>query len=571
METKKYILDFSTSYCTTQSELLSSEKFERLLSSYLTRKIKEEHPDVLALQSLSLSKHDFTSDFLKVIKKLHIFTIEELFKMSADTVTLRYLEPYYKERLLRVLNMFYDHWRSLERYATISNPSKDREMSPHVFISQNDMFRQLVLSTYRTIEEKIAGRKSKAYRQLSAGSMIGLILNHYYDHPLPEPYMNILHNVPIVEHVLIQPPVNVSSSRNTRDGIFEELHNDPLKNIEPLSGSDWFGFPVLVGKLVALVYVHKNYLMHGVALANLFEFADLSDVEKPDMIYIFGGEDKTPYIGYYKDKLHNIYLGYGSYSTEYDYFGYMKKMLLTLHNVTMIDRGMLPIHGAMIRLTLEHNEKRNIVIIGDSGAGKSETIEALRLVADTKIKHMNVIYDDMGVFHYDKDGAIRSHGTEIGAFVRVDDLDKGYAFKQMDRGIFMNIDKTNARVIIPIEAYKTIARSYPIDAVLYANNYTAHDGIRSLETLDEVLDVFEKGRRFAKGTTTETGLVETYFANPFGPVQQQNETQLLLKKYMDDLMQSGVFIGELNTQLACENMQAKGPERAAEALLEYLI
>ena len=31
--------------------------------------------------------------------------------------------------------------------------------------------------------------------------------------------------------------------------------------------------------------------------------------------------------------------------------------------------------------------------------------------------------------------------------------------------------------------------------------------------------VFVWGARKAKGTTTETGLVESYFANPFGPVQ----------------------------------------------------
>ena len=38
-------------------------------------------------------------------------------------------------------------------------------------------------------------------------------------------------------------------------------------------------------------------------------------------------------------------LGYISHCEEIDYFGYMKKMTLTLHNLIMIKRGYLPIHG----------------------------------------------------------------------------------------------------------------------------------------------------------------------------------------------------------------------------------
>ena len=33
----------------------------------------------------------------------------------------------------------------------------------------------------------------------------------------------------------------------------------------------------------------------------------------------------------------------------------------------------------------------------------------------------------------------------------------------------------------------------------------------------EAIEVFKRGARMAKGTTTEKGLVNSYFANPFGP------------------------------------------------------
>ena len=89
-------------------------------------------------------------------------------------------------------------------------------------------------------------------------------------------------------------------------------------------------------------------------------------------------------------------IGYVSYSENYDYFGYMKKMVLTLYNVKMINEKKLPLHGAMIELTLKNGKRSNIIIIGDSGAGKSETLEAFRIMAEEEIKEMKTIFDDMG-------------------------------------------------------------------------------------------------------------------------------------------------------------------------------
>jgi hypothetical protein len=63
-------------------------------------------------------------------------------------------------------------------------------------------------------------------------------------------------------------------------------------------------------------------------------------------------------------------LGFVSRLDKNDYFGYLKKMLLTLHNLAMIDQKKLPIHGAMVSIVLNNDETKNIVVVGDSGAGK---------------------------------------------------------------------------------------------------------------------------------------------------------------------------------------------------------
>ena len=265
-------------------------------------------------------------------------------------------------------------------------------------------------------------------------------------------------------------------------------------------------------------------------------------------------------------------LGYINHSDEVDYFGYIKKMSLTLHNLRMIDKGWLPIHGAMVNIVLKNGKTANVVIMGDSGAGKSESIEAFRALSEDYISEMTVIFDDMGTFKI-KDGEIYGYGTEIGAFVRLDDLDQGYAFKEMDRSIFMNPDKVNARLIMPITPYKKIVQGHKVDFFFYANNYSKVEDGKSLEyfeTPEEAIKVFRAGARMAKGTTTEKGLVESFFANPFGPAQKEKETDVLINEYFDTMFKSGVKVGQIKTALGVKGQEKNGPKNAALQLFEEI-
>lgn len=146
-------------------------------------------------------------------------------------------------------------------------------------------------------------------------------------------------------------------------------------------------------------------------------------------------------------------------------------MILTLHNLIMIKRGNLPIHGAMVNIQMKNGKHANVVIMGDSGAGKSESLEAFRTMSEEYISNMTVIFDDMGTFK-EINGEVYGYGTEIGAFVRLDDLAQGYAFREIDRSIFMNPDKINARLVMPVSPYSEIVKGYKIDVLLYANNFT---------------------------------------------------------------------------------------------------
>ena len=68
---------------------------------------------------------------------------------------------------------------------------------------------------------------------------------------------------------------------------------------------------------------------------------------------------------------------------RFGYFGYLKKMILTLHNVVMMKRGLLPFHGA-IGPRAEGRRQAGVLIIGDTATGKSETLEAFRSWAATE-------------------------------------------------------------------------------------------------------------------------------------------------------------------------------------------
>jgi hypothetical protein len=86
-----------------------------------------------------------------------------------------------------------------------------------------------------------------------------------------------------------------------------------------------------------------------------------------------------------------------------------------------------------------------------------------------------VIADDMGSIDMDEQGQLIGYGTEMGAFVRLDDLQSGYALGQIDRTIIMNPEQVNARVVMPVTRYEYIMEGTPIDCVLYANNYDVVD------------------------------------------------------------------------------------------------
>jgi len=166
------------------------------------------------------------------------------------------------------------------------------------------------------------------------------------------------------------------------------------------------------------------------------------------------------------------------------------------------------------------------------------------------------------------------YGTEIGAFVRLDDLQQGYAFGQIDRAIIMSPQKMNARAVLPVTTLANVLRGYPIDFLLYANNYEEvdenHPIIERFRSKDKAIRVFREGMTMAKGTTTSSGIVHTYFANIFGPPQYRDLHEHLTSKYFQAAFDSGIFVGQIRTRLGISGWETKGPEEGARALFNLI-
>ena len=564
---RQVVLNFSEKFCKTEIEVLNSDCFKEVWSKYVKHVFATENQSLLPVLTI-FPKSKVVNYTVDLFKFLLSFTVEEI--ENFNPFYAKALEM--KDVLYDLVQNFYDYWRRLERYAVVLNRATKDGVESTSFVSAQSTFNNVILSTYRTISEKLFGQSFPIYRQLPAGVNAALLLSRNEWMKKESPYY-FLAKSDAIEQIVIRPPFISYSAKNKRTGTYPEVKVNPIEKIrDNFKAVEFYCYAAKVGSALAYVYFHRDYLAHGITIGNLFEFVPLSACkgQKPDLLYVFGA-DYDGESEFYHDKENDIYVGIAPHNDSIDYFGYMKKMLLTLYNTKMIDNGFLPIHGACVHITMKNGTTKNVVIMGDSGAGKSESLEALSEMAGDNISSQLTVFDDMGTFKVEN-GKVIAYGTEIGAFVRLDDMTSGYAYREMDRAIFMNPDKTNSRLVIPVATYPQIMKGYKVDMYLYANNYDeeCESEIEFYDNAEEAKKIFIRGARRAKGTTQEMGMTESFFANPFGPVQREADTRVIIDKVFDALFKTGVPVGNLHTRLAVPGMEHDGPALAAKKLFELL-
>lgn len=567
--------------CTQPTQVLQSGQALAVIQNYLNdlQRRNSVHLKVLRGQDVT-GDRDNPSEAAQALARLLALLCDLSWReigVRAPDLAALVNEP---TELAAMVEELYDHWRRYERFLIFegrADDSRDQSIEGHrPFITNNQDLSSLIREAYRRIEHNLRGHWPRVYRQVPAGANMSLLVQPI-NWQNPGGVYQMLDAIRVIRLGLLVPPVTLYPRRTTRKGKFVQVFEHPLEGVE-LDPQQWLCLPMRVGELNFLFYFDREYMALAMSLVNLFELSGHDEARaKPDGIVVFGlppehmGHEMTTF---HVDEAANIVVGAVVKSEDVDYFGYCKKMVLTLHNVIMMRRGRLPLHGAMCHIGLRQGRKFNVVIVGDSGAGKSETLEAFRELADEYISDMTIIFDDMGSLQLSPAGLL-GYGTEIGAFVRLDDLSPGYAFGHFDRSIFMNPDRHNARVVVPLTEYQDIIAGYPVDLLLYANNFeSVTDGTEIVDffaTPEDALEVFRAGYRAAKGTTDERGLVRTYFSNPFGPDQMRDLHEPLARHYFEGAFDNGVKVGQVRTRLGIEGWEREGPKHAAEALFKLIL
>ncbi len=517
--------------CTSTRELVESEAFARVVDLYLT---DLEARDSGLLRELGIDPEvpAQRAGLLDLLQVLAHNPLERVARTSPDRDALLAR----RDALHAFVEGLYDFWRRYDRimvnHSEAGSDSHDKR--PHdTFNETVEMLADLVRGLYRDVAENVTGTHPRVYRQVPAGCEMGVIAVQR-SWPTPVDHRGRLDGIPFVRHVLLYPPLLLDPPANVRSGQFAELDADPLQGVS-IDRGRFLCYPAVVGPLVVFVFVHQRFITLGLSLANLFEMASDEQIAAgPDAVFVYGAPPESlarfgePPTVFHEDAAGGLLVGAVPLEDRFGYFGYLKKMTLTLHNLAVMKRGEMPFHGAFARIVLAGGEAANMLLIGDTATGKSETLEALRLLDADVVADLRIVADDMGSLRVDE-GVVRAYGTEIGAFVRLDDLQQGYALGQVDRAVIMSPQKVNARVVLPVTTIDEVQHGYPVDMILYADNHepvdAAHPVVERFDDADAALPVFRAGAAMAKGTTTATGLVSTYFANPFGPAQRRSSTR----------------------------------------------
>jgi hypothetical protein len=571
----KVVLNNRERMCETAEEMLASEKFRIVLDHCLSHLRSRKSP-LMDIFPDGIPTETAVDDLVKTLLLLVKYennVVPHIFDRSAGFLKDLQL-------LNNFVEFFYDYWRHFDRF--IINDSKGDHLDKRPYRTFNETIEHLthlIRSVYRQIQENITGSHPNVYRQVRAGAEMAVI-SMPKDVRYPDEKYRKLNCVPVIRQMLIYPPLVIQQPMNKRTGEFKKVEQNPVDMVN-LCSDDWLCYPAKVGKLLIMVYFHIEFFELGFSLCNLFQLAEDNDLARsPDAVFIYGVQGNVldnlssfPTV-FYEDSSSSVFVGAVPGRSEFGYFGYLKKMILTLHNSLIMKAGKMPFHGAMVKILLQGDKEATILMMGDTGAGKSETLEAFRVLGEKHIRELTIIADDMGSIELDENGNPVGYGTEIGAFLRLDDLQPGYAYGHLDRSIIMNPSQVNARIVMPVTMFDTIIRGYKIDYILYANNYeeidSNHPVIEKFDSPDQALEIFRSGTVMSKGTTTSSGLVHSYFANIFGPPEYKELHEKIAREFFEAFFSKNVFVGQMRTMLGIPGHETSGPREAALELLRII-
>ncbi len=298
------------------------------------------------------------------------------------------------------------------------------------------------------------------------------------------------------------------------------------KFAEVMNPKDYIMKMVQIGGTKVLLVMNRSYSHYMVEELRLFPQTDLTPAEmancKPDAVSFLGlptkvmGEDYR--IGYFMDEDNNgatIPVSWVDAESITDYMGYLKKPVLTVANEKVREKEMMPVHGSAFSIIFKNGLRKTMVMAGDSGTGKSETIIAMieQIITNqglaSQLEGIEFLSGDMLSMFEGNDEQMYMLGTEQGDFMRMTDIPEDWKKRVRDRingGSKTNLnDKKNPRITIgnlcnPTEFQKPVR----VNGFFNINNFKVPAGSsvhESESTFNLIMNEYVKGYRGEKGTS----------------------------------------------------------------------
>ena len=260
---RQVVLNFSENFCKTESEVLNSNCFKDVWDKFVAHMIKTERQDMIKVFNLVPNPNE---DYITLFKLLLSFSVEEI-----KTLNKKFEKAFEKYYLVyNLVENFYDYWRKLERYAVIFTRATIDGIESTSFTAAQSQFNNVVLSTYRTISEKLFGSKFPIYRQLPAGVNAALLISKHKWMSNYSIYSS-LKDSEAIEQILIRPPFISYSDKNKRTGTYPEVFENPINEFKDnFKASEYYCYSAKVGSSLAYIYFYRDYLGHGITLCTLY-------------------------------------------------------------------------------------------------------------------------------------------------------------------------------------------------------------------------------------------------------------------------------------------------------------
>ena len=204
---------------------MSSADFANFLRNFIDY-AKEELEDIYTYILNGKTPREATFEMTKLLRQTIVLELDEI-----DSC---YLND--KEKLLDFIEELYDFWKNHQRFSIV-NAGKGMAIQESSFVAADSAFNSLIRSLYRTVEEKVLGRKNSVYRQMQAGTNAAIAIRENVT-KLSDTY-EALKDIPFIDSIMLRTPMILHPKSNKRTGMFTERDTNPISEFTG-NRHEWF-------------------------------------------------------------------------------------------------------------------------------------------------------------------------------------------------------------------------------------------------------------------------------------------------------------------------------------------